>query len=59
MAEAHIINWGKAKLAPAREKPVVTAPAAATAEVIEPLTEYKAPSLLQRFRTRLKRARLN
>jgi hypothetical protein len=63
MAEAHIINWGKAKLSPSREKPVVTAAATATAtttaEVIEPLVEYKAPSLLQRFRTKLRRARLN
>jgi hypothetical protein len=59
MAEAHIINWGKAKLAPAREKPVVTTAAATTPEVIEPLAEYKTPSLLQRFRTKLKRARLN
>jgi hypothetical protein len=59
MAEANIINWGKAKLSPAREKPVVTAAAAQTAEVVEPLAEYKPPSLLQRFRTKLRRARLN
>jgi hypothetical protein len=59
MAESHIINWGKAKLSPAREKPVVTAAPATTAEGIEPLVEYKAPSLLQRFRTKLRRARLN
>jgi hypothetical protein len=30
-----------------------------TTEVIEPLVEYKTPSLLQRFRTRFMRARLN
>jgi len=55
MAESHIINWGKAKLSPPREKPVVAA------EAVEPLAavDYKAPSLLQRFRTKLRRARLN
>jgi hypothetical protein len=53
MTESHIINWGKAKLSPAKEKPVVEM------ETIEPLPVYKTPSLLQRFRTRLKRARLH
>jgi len=53
MAESHIINWGKAKLLPAKEKPV------AAIETIEPHPVYKTPSLLQRFRTKLKRARLH
>jgi hypothetical protein len=53
MAETHIINWGKAKLSPAKEKPVVAL------ETIEPIPDIKAPSLLQRFRTKLKRARLH
>jgi hypothetical protein len=59
MAEAHIINWGKARLSPSRDKPVVTKTAEMTTGVIEPLVEYKTPSLLQRFRTRFWRARLN
>jgi len=55
MAEAHIINWGRARLAPARQESVKVA------QAVEALAtaHYKAPSLLQRFRTKLRRARFN
>ena len=54
MAEQHIINWGKARLAPAsvdRQARNGASP--------ESIQAYHAPSLLQRFRTRFRRTRLN
>jgi hypothetical protein len=61
MAEANIINWGRAKLSPVREKQkekTKPVPAAAAREATEPVAGIKTPSLLQRFRTKLMRARL-
>ena len=63
MAGSHIVSWRKAKLSPAREKPAPEPkPEALPAEMIEavaPREKITTPSLFQRFRTRLKWARLH